>query len=108
MIEGLEVTDKGSKLVDASNVPTDEFEVRYTYEKREGVDGADVIPTTRDFCRAIIELGRAYTREEINQIGDVEGYDVFKFKGGFYHNPNTDITTPYCRHVWKFNLIKKS
>jgi hypothetical protein len=108
MIEGLEVTDKGSKLVDASSVPTDEFEVRYTYEKREGVDGPDVKTTTRDFCRAIIELGRAYTREEINQISAIEGYDVFKFKGGFYHNPDTNITTPYCRHTWKFNLIRKS
>jgi hypothetical protein len=108
MVEGLEVTNKGRQLVEAANVPTDEFEVRYTYAKREGVEGLEVIPTTRDFCRAIIELGRAFTREEINQISAVEGYDVFKFKGGFYHNPKTDITTPYCRHTWKFNLIRKS
>jgi len=107
MVEGLEVTNKGHQLVEAANVPTDEFEVRYTYAKREGVEGPEVIPTTRDFCRAIIELGRAFTREEINQISAVEGYDVFKFKGGFYHNPKTDITTPYCRHIWKFNLIRK-
>jgi len=108
MVEGLEVTNKGHQLVEAANVPTDEFEVRYTYAKREGVEGLEVIPTTRDFCRAIIKLGRAFTREEINQISAVEGYDVFKFKGGFYHNPKTDITTPYCRHTWKFNLIRKS
>jgi hypothetical protein len=106
-IDGLNVTQRGVNLLNASQVPTEEFEVRYTYELRDGIDGAKIIPTTRDFCREVIELDRAYTREEIDTISSRVGWDVWFERGGWYHNPQTGQNTPFCRHIWKFILTKK-
>ena len=61
----------------------------------------------RPFCAKMMELDRLYTRAEIESISARLGYSVFDRLGGFYHNPKTDITTPYCRHHWKSNLVVK-
>ena len=103
----LNITDKGNKYLEASTVPTDQFEVRYLYEKRDDVTGESVMPTTREFCRDLIALNRAFTREEIDQISAQVGYDVFFRRGGWYHNPQTGRNTPFCRHTWKFILMRK-
>lgn len=106
-LDGLKLTAKGNKILDISKVEVDDFEVRYTYELRQGIEGDKVIPTTRDFCRELIALNRAYTREEIDKIGDAVGWNVFQLRGGWYHNPKTNQTTPFCRHAWQFILVKK-
>jgi hypothetical protein len=82
------------------------FEVVYTYEVRSGL-GAEVLPTTRDFCRDLIQLDRMYTRQEIDAISTATGEDVWRYRGGWYHNPNTGVNTPSCRHEWRQNIIKK-
>jgi len=82
------------------------IEARYTYEVMPGL-GESVIPGTRDFCKQLIELGRAYTRQEIQMISDEVGYSAWLYRGGFYHNPETDITTPYCRHDWFQKIIRR-
>ena len=51
---------------------------------------------TRDFCRTLIGLNRLYTREEIEAIGP----KVFAYRGGWYHNPDTNKNEPGCRHEW--------
>lgn len=63
----------------------------------------------RDFCAHLLDLEKLYTREEINKISAAVDYNVFAMRGGFYHNKETDITTPYCRHTWKqVTVIKKN
>jgi hypothetical protein len=106
-IDGINVTNRGIGLLNAAKVPTDDFEVRYTYELRDGITGDKVIDTTRDFCRDLIALDRAFTREEIDTVSGRVGRDIWFERGGWYHNPNTGQTTPFCRHIWKFILTKK-
>lgn len=106
-IDGINVTNRGIGLLNAAKVPTDDFEVRYTYELRDGITGDKVIDTTRDFCRDLIGLDRAFTREEIDTVSGRVGRDIWFERGGWYHNPNTGQTTPFCRHIWKFILTKK-
>ncbi len=55
---------------------------------------------SREFCEALITQDRLYTREEINTIGLIEGYDVFSYRGGWYHDWRTDQNQPGCRHEW--------
>lgn len=105
--DSLEPTSKGKGVLKVVDIPIDEFEVRYTYEKRDDITGDTIIKTSREFCRDMISLNRAYTREEIDVISGIEGRDVFKDRGGWYHNPKTDRNTPYCRHIWKFILVRK-
>ena len=105
--DNLQITQRGRLFIQNSNLEMKDFEVRFTYEKRDDVEGATVIPTTRDFCRELIALGRAFTRAEIDTISARVGRDVFAERGGWYHNPKTNQNTPYCRHIWKFNLVQK-
>ena len=48
-----------------------------------------------------------YSREDINAMSSQLGYDVWKRRGGWYHNPTLDVNTPQCRHVWKQELLRR-
>lgn len=48
----------------------------------------------------MLELNRIFTREDINAISSRVDRDVWKYKGGWYTNPETGVTTPFCRHEW--------
>jgi hypothetical protein len=94
---------KGWTITDPKAI---ELEVRYSYEVKKGL-GASVISTTRDFCKQLIELDRLYTRAEIDTLSNETDTDVWRYRGGWYTNPNTGVTTPSCRHEWKQNIVKK-
>jgi hypothetical protein len=78
----------------------------YKYEKRPDVPGNTLISTSRGFCVRVINNNKLYTRSDIQTMSSIFGYDVFQFAGGFYHNPETDETTPYCRHFWVEKKVK--
>ena len=101
--DGWQVTDQGMESISTEEM----ISVLYTYEKRPEVSGPDILPDgrTRSFCENLIALNRAYTREEIDQISAAVGRDVWFYKGGWYHNPNTDKNEPSCRHFWKQNIV---
>lgn len=96
-VNGYKVTAKGRDLIKGLET---ELVVRYQYEKAPGIEGGILLPTSRDFCRKIVESNKVFSREDINQMSAELGYDVWKRRGGWYHNPNTDTTTPQCRHLW--------
>jgi hypothetical protein len=90
-----EVTEKGVK----ASVVLSELEVMYSYEKR--ADAPDLIGgKSRPFCERLMQLDRLYTREEINAISTAVERDVWSYRGGWYHNPDTQKNTPSCRHQW--------
>jgi len=101
-----ELTAKGVTELSA-NEPNFVLETRYTYEKRPDVDGGAVIDTTRDFCRTLIELDRAYTREEIEIISANEDRNVWLYRGGWYSDPKKPRPTAFCRHTWFQNITVK-
>lgn len=117
LIASNEVNDNGSILISReiteagktqkrARRPLADISIRYTYEVTPGLGDA-IIPTTRDFCRRLIELDRVYSRAEIQQISQRLGYSVWQRRGGFYHNPRTGVTTPYCRHRWVEQVVIK-
>lgn len=77
-----------------------EVEVMYSYE---GVKD----DKNRAFCAKILETDRFYSRSDIQEMSSIFGYDIFKFRGGWYHNPNTGETTPFCRHRWHANQVMR-
>jgi DNA-binding Lrp family transcriptional regulator len=93
------------KAVIKELAPISQIKVFYKYDWAAGFSNAD-LKTSRDFCRTLIGLKRLYTREDINNISNDLGYSVWTMRGGYYHNPKTDITTPYCRHIWKQEIRK--
>ena len=100
-----QVTDLGQNVVDQAEAPVSQFEVVYTYKERPGVP--PVITKSREFCTRLIGLNRLYTREDINNISGRVDRNVWTYRGGWYTNPETQVTTPYCRHIWVQQLVIK-
>lgn len=100
------ITDKGKNLINKDSGKVAEISLVYQYKVKPGL-GPEIIPTTRDFCRGLIEKDKKYTRKEIEQISDEVGYSVWAERGGWYTNPKTGITTPFCRHVWVQQVVIK-
>ena len=100
-----QLTDLGRTQKNARK-PLADISIKYSYEVTPGL-GAPIISNTRDFCRRLIGLDRIYSRAEIEQISQRLGYSVWKRRGGFYHNPKTGVTTPYCRHRWVEQVVIK-
>lgn len=112
-IEINEITDQGEVEIERTLSPEAdqeigavEFEVRYRYITRPDVPSAK--SGSRDFCRRLMALNRVYTRAEIDQISAITGRNVWRMRGGWYHNPNTDVNTPFCRHIWQSELVRKN
>lgn len=91
-----------------SKIPnSDEVFVMYDYVKRDGVSGPDLLDTSRGFCKKLINNNRYYSMEDIQTMSGIFGYEVFKYGGGFWHNPDSDTTTSHCRHKFKSVTVKR-
>ena len=102
--DGLETTPKG--LEEIKNLQT-ELVVRYQYGLAPGISGGLLIDTSRKFCTDVVNSGRVYSREDINMMSTELKYDVWKRRGGWYHNPTLDVNTPQCRHIWVQKLLRR-
>ena len=100
-----EVTDLGKSLVREVDIPIERFEVRYGYRTRLDVPPAK--SGSRQFCERLMSLNRLYTKDEINTISGRVDRDVWRYRGGWYTNPDTQVSTPWCRHEWIQQLVVK-
>lgn len=89
------------------DIKTPQFLVRYSYEKRADVSGPDILPNnrTRPFCQRMVKANKFYSRQDINQISLILGYNVFEQVGGFWND--NGVIKPHCRHIWKANIVVK-
>jgi predicted small secreted protein len=100
-----EVTDLGKQFIQEREIPIERFEVRYGYRTRLDVPPAKT--GSRQFCERLMDLNRLYTRDEINTISMRVDRDVWRYRGGWYTNPDTQASTPWCRHEWIQQLVLK-
>lgn len=100
VLEDWKVTELGKETL----LPEQDFRVLYSYELKPNAPDLVAGGKSRDFCQTLIDLDRLYTREEINTISANVGRDVWSYRGGWYHNPNTGVNTPSCRHTWVQNI----
>lgn len=99
---GFTVSDKGlNKAEDLEPVLKTETYTVYKYVVRNDVEGGAIIPTTRKFCKDLINKNYEYTRAEIEGISRSTGRNVWVYRGGFYNNPDLGETEKWCRHIWK-------
>ena len=98
------ITNKGNEEINKGELIT-----VYKYALRNDVIGADVIDTTRDFCKRMVRLSRnrSWTLKEIKAMSNGMGLDVFRSRGGWYTLPGTNTHVPYCRHIWVQKLVRK-
>jgi hypothetical protein len=100
----IKYTSKAVKILDA-NILKETLVVRYKYALR--ANAPKLIGESREFCVKLMDLGRVYSREDIDKLSAVLGYDVWKRRGGWYHNPDTEVNEPACRHEWKQIIVKR-
>lgn len=86
-----------------------EVAVRYRYAVRDDVPKAK--NGSREYCKELMTLakaGKVYTQKEINTFRNEQGENrnVWQYRGGWYTNPNTGETEPYCRHYWESLVVK--
>ena len=102
LVDGWEVTQKGRVEISRE----EDFEVLYTYEEVPGIPAVE--SESRFICAQLMSAGKYYTREEIEEIGKRFGVEnLWRYRGGWYHNPDTHKTTRHCRHEWKQHIILK-
>ena len=92
--------------------PAEETFIVYKYVKNKIAKGPDILPDgrTRPFCVKMLQLNRLYTLPQLetltNDFGQT-GIDIFVKRGGWWHNSETGKTTPYCRHIWEMQIVKR-
>ena len=97
------------------------IKITYTYKEIDGIPPAK--GGSRPFCQQMMQQKdaqgnpREWTLQELKdaEIGvlklGIENLqkmvlpeDLILYRGGFYRNPETGTTTPFCRHEWKVNV----
>jgi hypothetical protein len=77
-------------------------EIYTVYRYVERPDAPALKTESRQWCIDMVNETELYalTYEQIEQRNNSEGEDAWNYRGGFYTNPNTGETTPWCRHIW--------
>jgi DNA-binding MarR family transcriptional regulator len=99
----VEVTKEGERLLEEIPPVEEEFVIRYVYSKRPEASGAAIIPTTRPFCRELVQetqAGKSWKLTEIQDIGVSQNRNVWMRGGGFWGK------SYHCRHYWEQKLMR--
>lgn len=97
---------KSSAIRQANKIGNEfeDFKIMYSYEWRPGVKPNK--RNSREFCVKLLDANKMYSREQIEQISKIVGWDVWNFRGGWWTRKGGDARTPFCRHIWSSNVVK--
>ena len=101
-IEKKVISDKAAEYLDKADIGT--LSIMYSYEPRPGLS---IKTPSRQFCQDVIAENLLFTREDIERVSLEIKWDVWKYRGGFWRHKKSDITTPYCRHLWVQNVVRR-
>lgn len=99
------LTKKGESIKKLDS-PVEEILVRYKYDKKPGVKGEVLLPTSREFCVDLIGKNKQYTRADIEAMNNDLGTNVWLTRGGWWTNKDTGVTSTSCRHIWQQVLLR--
>jgi len=107
------ITSEGTKILEDAGLDIKAVETFFAYRTR--TDVPKPITNSRPFCVKMMDLTKTtsdrfklFSRKDIDRLSSALGYNVWEQRGGYYHNPDTDITTPYCRHRWaSVKIVRK-
>jgi hypothetical protein len=94
VIDSIEVLDGKNSFVSTNpNGPSiedeEEYNVRYKYILKPGISQNPIIPTTRDFCKELINKNFVWRVEDMDATQNDFGQSAMVWRGGYN-----------CRHVW--------
>ncbi len=98
------------------DVKTTTILTKYYYDLKPDAPKLKAGGKSRQFCidmMAASEKNDGFTFEQIDSVrlaGLSNGFDevsnIWDYRGGFYTNPNTNQTDPFCRHYWKAKTFR--
>lgn len=115
-------------IVQGVNLPNNQVEIKEVNPPETGFDVITMWKYTgpkddknRGFCAKMLALNKLYTKEEIDNLNndpqvratlDSDTYingdiDIWRYRGGWYHDPVRNVNVPQCRHYWKSVLVKR-
>ena len=101
-----EVSSEAKNVLNEQPAKTENYQVLYRYDKASNMPDLKDGSVSRPFCAELMEMKKLFSREEINSMSDREDRNVWTLRGGWYHNPDTGINQPQCRHTWKQIVAK--
>jgi DNA-binding MarR family transcriptional regulator len=104
----VKITDIGNDAIkDSGKLPA--LELRYSYEVSPEAKKLPLKGESRDFCQRLTGLNRLYTREDIDRMTAILGYDVWQRRGGWWTIPDSDpaLRIPHCRHEWRQKIVRR-
>ena len=87
LLDNIDEYKKKYEVSDSNNLS--KIEIRYSYEGPSD-------DRNRAFCHRLVRANKLYTREDIEKISGLFGYDVYNQMGG-----------TNCRHKWYINSVVK-
>lgn len=87
-VEAYELIDGKQSFKDVQVRKGDEY---YVYSGPEA---------ERDFCRFMLKIDKVFSKEDINTLSTLMGYDVFEYEPGPVM-PEGGPGGPNCKHKWR-------
>jgi len=97
-------TEEAKNVLRKQGSNVEDIKIMYTYEPRPGLK--PLIKTSREFCVKLINQKKMFTRAQIEQVSGIVGWDVWAERGGWWTRKGTDVSTPFCRHIWVQNVVR--
>lgn len=101
----IKYVEKGGDIIIKTESVTTDVELKTMWRYTGKRDSKN-----RPFCRKMLDANRLYERSEIEGLqNDMKDFntDVWKYKGGWYHDPVRDVNVPACRHSWGQVVVRK-
>ena len=100
VVDKIEVLGKNHFISTSPNAPSEEdekeYNVRYKYILNPNISQNPIIPTTRDFCKTLINRNYVWRIEDMDKTQNDFGDSALVWRGGYN-----------CRHVWARIEYKK-
>jgi len=103
----IKITDIGRADIQDEGLP--KIEVRYKYDLSPDAPKLQPGGKSREFCIKMMDQKKLYTRDEIDQISAIVGYNAWLRRGGWYTVPNSEppLHIPHCRHEWAQKVVRR-
>lgn len=104
-IPSYNVTGEGKAIIKENPAKTEHLSVRYEYVERHNAKA--LLSESREFCIDLMASNKLFSREDIENMSNEMGLSVWKSRGGWYTDPDTNVSRPNCRHIWEQVLVKE-
>lgn len=90
------------KALEKKTEPIKSKEIYTVYKYERDWDKPELVKggKSREFCTRMLAKKHEYSFEQIDNMNNDLGTNVWDYRGGYYNNPETKQIDAECRHLW--------